>query len=217
LIGIGEATLVPRATASALAILAAAAVLGAGMQVAEHLYGLPGAVTATGAPWLVAAFAAGACVRTRRSAVLAGAALLGAGTALWYAAIVYGYGRSAMEYATAMTVVWGAVAAVAGGGMALAGVVWRRGGVAHASIAAAVPVGALAGEALLLLTQWHGRAQIALLLAELAAAGVLLALLASGRRSLRRAALAATGLAAVFAVGEAVLREAMRAAGWHGA
>jgi hypothetical protein len=187
------------------------------MQVAEHIYGLPASVTATGAPWLVAAFAAGACVGTRRSAVLAGAALLGAGTALWYAAIVYGYGRSSMGYATAMTVAWGAAAALAGGGMALAGAVWRRGAVASATIAAAVPAAALAGEALLLLTEWHGRAQTALLLAELAAAGMLLALLASGRRSLRRAALAATALAAVFAIGEAALREAMRAAGWHGA
>jgi hypothetical protein len=67
------------------------------------------------------------------------------------------------------------------------------------------------------MTPWHGRAQTALLLVELAAAGVLLALLASGRRSLRRAALAAMALAAVFAIGEAGLREAMRAAGWHGA
>jgi hypothetical protein len=206
-----------RVPVSALAVLAVASLLGAGLQIAEHIYGLPGAVTATGAPWLVAAFAVGACVRTQRGAVLAGALLLAAGTMLWYAALVYGYGRSSIGYATVMTAAWGAAAAFAGGGMALAGAVWRRGAVAHATIAAAVPAAALAGEALLLLTEWHGRAQTALLLAELAAAGMLLALLASGRRSLGRALLAATALAAVFAIGEAGLREAMRAAGWHGA
>jgi hypothetical protein len=212
-----EAGPVTRVPVSAIAVLAAAGLLGGGMQVAEHVYGLPGSVTATGAPWLVAAFAVGACVRTRRGAVLAGAILLAAGTVLWYAALVYGYGRSSMGYATVMTVLWGGAAALAGGGMALAGAVWRRGAVAPATIAAAIPAAALAGEALLLLTEWHGRAQTALLLAELMAAAALLALLASGRRSFGRAAVAATGLAAVFAVGEAGVREAMRAAGWHGA
>jgi hypothetical protein len=200
-----------------VAVLVAGGLLGGGMQVAERVFGLPNSVSALGAPWLVCAFAVGALVRGRVAATVSGAVLLGTGTALYYAAIVYAYGSSSLAYATVMSVAWGSLAAAAGGGMALAGALWRdaaRPGAAHL---AALPAAALIGEAALLSRSWSGDAGTIALSGEVFAAAALLLALCWRRVPLSHAALVTGVMAVAFAVTEAEVRGVMRAAGWHGA
>jgi uncharacterized protein DUF6518 len=204
-----------RQFAVAAVVLVSAALLGGGMQVAEPILGLPNSVSALGAPWLVAAFAVGMLVRRRAMAAGAGAVLLTTGTALYYATLVYGYGNSAMSYATAMALAWGIAACLAGATMGALGSLWRDAGGTQAVILAALPAAALAGEAVLLRTTWHG-GDLALAL-ELVLAGGILALLSRRRAPLPAAVLTAVILALVFAGVEGGVRDVMRAAGWHGA
>ncbi len=204
-----------RQLAVATLVLVSAALLGGGMQVAEPILGLPNSVSALGAPWLVAAFAVGTLVRRRAMAAGAGAVLLTAGTALYYATLVYGYGDSAMSYATAMALAWGIAACVAGATMGALGSLWRDAAGTRAVLLAALPAAALAGEAVLLRTTWH-EGELALAV-ELRLAGGVLALLRRRRAPHPAAVLAAVALAIVFAGVEGGLRDVMRAAGWHGA
>lgn len=198
-----------------ITVLACALLLGGGMQIAEPLLGLPNSVSALGAPWLVCAFAVGALCTRRRIGAAAGAALLVAGTGLYYAALVYGYGDSALGYAVTMTLAWGAVAAVAGAGMGALGALWRDATGRRALLLGSLPAAALAGEAVLLRASWGaGAAALAL---EVLIAAVLLGLLTWRRAPLPAAVLTASLLAVVFAGAEAELRDVMRAAGWHGA
>jgi hypothetical protein len=75
--------------------------------------------------------------------------------------------------------------------------------------------GALIGEALLLRVEWASRSAERALAAELIAGVAVALLLAPGRRVL---ALLLTGVAAgVFVLGEGLVRETLRAAGWVGA
>jgi hypothetical protein len=203
------------APAAAVAVLACALALGGGMQIAEPLLGLPNSVSALGAPWLVCAFAVGALAARVPAGAAAGAALLVAGTGLYYAALVYGYGGSELRYAVTMTLVWGAAAALGGAGMGALGAAWRDATGTRAVLLAALPAAALAGEAVLLLLSWDEGAGA--LAAELLMAAALLCLLSRRRVPLPAAALAATVLAVVFAGAEAEIRDVMRAAGWHGA
>jgi hypothetical protein len=179
------------------AVLVAGALLGGGVQVAEGVFGLPNAPTALGAPWLVAAFAVGALIRSRVTAGLAGALLLGTGTGLYYAAIVVAYGRSSADYATVMAAMWGCAAGVAGAGMALTGCAWRSASGIRAALLAAVAGATLAAEL---------------------ACGIAVLLLLSWRRApLGQVLASAVALSLAFAVVEAEVRDFMRAAGWHGA
>jgi hypothetical protein len=198
-----------------IAVLACALLLGGGMQVAEPLLGLPNSVSALGAPWLVCAFAVGALVAHRALAAAAGAALLVGGTGLYYAALVYGYGDSAVRYALTMALAWGAAAAVAGGVMGAMGSLWRDASGRRAVLLGALPAAALAGEAVLLRVSWGEHA--AALALELLVAAALLCLLTWRRAPLPAALLAASLLAVAFAGAEAELRAVMRSAGWHGA
>jgi hypothetical protein len=205
----------PKPVTVGIAVLACALLLGGGMQVAEPLLGLPNSVSALGAPWLVCAFAVGALVTRRATAAAAGAALLVAGTALYYAALVYGYGSSEMGYAITMALAWGAAAAVAGAAMGALGSAWRDATDRRAVLLGALPAAALAGEAVLLWTSWgKGAAALAL---ELVVAALLLWVLTWRRAPLPTALLAASLLAVAFAGAEAEVRDVMRAAGWHGA
>ena len=70
--------------AAALVLLAAGA-LGVAGQLGGALPGVPSRATALGAPWLVAAFAAGALLRRPWRAAAGGAVLLAAGTVAYYA------------------------------------------------------------------------------------------------------------------------------------
>jgi hypothetical protein len=204
-----------RSIAIGVAVLIAGALLGGGVQVAEGVFDVPDEVAALGAPWLVCAFAAGALVRRRVVAALAGALMLSTGTALYYAAIVYAYGH--VEYATSMTVTWGSLAAAAGAAMALAGATWRTASGARGALLAGLPAAALAGEAALLSFSWTGGFGGIALALELAT-GVALVLLLSWRRlPVGQALASAAGLAIAFALVESEVRGLMRAAGWHGA
>ena len=198
-----------------VAMLIAGGLLGGGIQVAERVFGLPNEVTALGAPWLVTAFAVGTLIRGRLTASLAGALMLSTGTALYYAAIVYGDGAAA--YATVMTVTWGAVAAAGGAVMALTGSWWRTASGNRAALLAALPAAALLGEAVLLSFSWRGDVAGIALLCELVCGVVILLMLSRRRVSLSRALASALALALAFALAEAEIRGVMRAAGWHGA
>jgi hypothetical protein len=204
-----------RRTLIAVAVLLVAGALGVGMQIAEPLLGLPNSISALGAPWLVCAFAVGTLVGRRTMAVAAGAVMLTSVTGLYYAALVYGYGGSALEYATTMVLAWGVAASLAGGTMALMGSLWRDAAGHRAVVLAAVPAAALAGEAVLLGATWGG-AGVALA-AELVLAVGLLCVLTWKRAPLPPALLVAIVLAVGFAGLEAEVRDVMRAAGWHGA
>ena len=198
-------------------VLIAGGLLGGGIQVAEGVFGVPKEVTALGAPWLVSAFAAGAFIRRRGVALVAGALMLSTGTVLYYAAIVVAYGRSAEEYATVMTVTWGTLAGAAGAAMAFAGAAWRSASGARGAILAGLPAAALAGEAVLLSFSWSGgRSGIALGLELLMGVAVLL-LLSWRRLPLSQALASAVTLAVAFAIVESEVRGLMRAAGWQGA
>jgi hypothetical protein len=199
----------------AVVVLLCAGALGGGMQIAEPLLGLPSSLSALGAPWLVCAFAVGTLVARPAMAVAAGAVLLTTATLVYYAALVYGYGGGAVDYATTMALAWGAAAGVAGGAIALTGSLWRDARGRRAVVLGALPAAALAGEAVLLAETWGGVGFS--LAAELVLAVALLCLLTWKHASLPSALLAAGVLAVGFAGVEAELRDVMRAAGWHGA
>jgi hypothetical protein len=205
----------PRHVTVVVAMLACAALLGAGMQVAEPILGLPNSVSALGAPWLVCAFAVGTLVTRRAMAAAAGAILLTGGTALYYAALVFGYGHTAAPYAVTMAFAWGMAACLAGAAMGLTGSLWRDAAGARAVVLGALPAAALAGEAFLLAATWE-EGELALA-AELLLAALLLGLLSRRRAPLPASVLATAILAVAFAGLEAEVRDMMRAAGWHGA
>jgi len=197
----------------AIALLVLAAV---GWGVAGHAMDQSRAgvwVSALGAPWLVLAFAAGVVTRTHRRAGLAGATFLLLAVGAYYVPFVV-VDSGAARYAVKIGLAWGAVAAVLGALFAVAGATWIQDPRSRSgAIAAAVPGGALAGEALLLRTQWHSAGAPEALRIELGAAVVLAALTA--RRPL---ALTAAVLAVVTAgIAADELRDLLRAAGWQGA
>ena len=173
------------------------------------------AVIALGAPWLAVAWAIGAAADTRARGVIGGAATLALGTGGWYFLTVMDGGRAAVHYAAPMTIAWGAVALVAGALFGLAGSAWRDGSARARAVAIAVLAGALAGESLLLMHEWTGRAAGLVLAAELAAAVIVLVL---ARR--RVPLLLTVALFAVAALGfaqvEATVRDTLRLVGWGG-
>ena len=124
-------------------------------------------------------------------------------------------GPATVHYAAPMTIAWGAVALVAGALFGLAGSAWRNGRLRARAVAIAMVAGAMAGESLLLMREWTGRAAGAVLAAELAAAVIVLVL------ARKRVPVALTvGLFALatlgFAEAEATVRDTLRLVGWAG-
>jgi hypothetical protein len=83
---------------------------GLAVQYGDHALGSFRAAVWIGAPWLLVAFAAGALVRQgRRVAAATGAGVLTSATAAYYLVVA---AHGSLLYAAAMTVAWGAVAAL---------------------------------------------------------------------------------------------------------
>ena len=183
--------------------------IGGGHEIVQWL-------TALGAPWLLVAFAAGALVRDRRVAVVAGALTLVAGVGAYYLSMLT-VTDGALRYAARIGIAWGLVGVFAGPLFAWAGAVWRSGRGWPAAVAAAVPFAVLAGEVLALRREWWSPGARAALVLELAAAAVLLAALAPRDRRVVVTGVMGFVLAVLFAAAEVDVREALRAAGWAGA
>jgi hypothetical protein len=150
-----------------------------------------------GAPWLAAAFAAGALSTRPAGGALQGALALVVAVLAYYALpeiVSHPYPGSRIG------VGWVWVAVPAGCVFGGAGAVWRRGG-GWASAAAALLVAAFLGEAAI----WFGRAHATAFTLEVGAAGALVALLL--RRNSER--LAVTAAAGVLAVGAAAMEVAV--------
>jgi hypothetical protein len=220
--------------------------MGVALQAGDHLPVAPPAVWRLGAPWLLAAFAAGAAAATRprrgggarageRTArggllvrhgagggspttrgALAGAILLAAAVAGYYALLAGAQGPRALPYALAMTVAWGVAAAGLGALAGAAGAAWAAGPDGIAVVAGAAPAAMLMGEALLLRADWGGWGA-EVLAAELLAGALAVPLLVRRAGALLPAAATAALLAVAFAAGEEGVRAAMRLAGWGGA
>jgi uncharacterized protein DUF6518 len=135
------------------------------------------------------------------------------GTFAWYALSALA-GGPAEDYAR-VAPAWAAVALAAGAAFGLGGALYARGRLVLRTVALALVSGTLAGEALLLATEWTGRASRVALAAELAVAA---AVLVVGAR--RTAPLAAVFLAGAVALGvagvEDAVRDTLRLAGWRG-
>lgn len=213
-----------RAPSAAVLALVAAIGLGVAGRIAVHagarvpgrgdeLAALGQAMVSLGAPWLAVAWAVGTLAGSPARAALTGGCGLALGTFAWYALSTVA-GGPAEDYAR-LAVVWAVVALVAGAVFGLGGAAYARGGRLARTAALALVAGTLAGEALLLATEWTNRAGRAALAAELFAAGAVLAL---GFR--RTAPLLALLLAAIVAVGvaglEDAVRDTLRMAGWRG-
>jgi hypothetical protein len=172
---------------------------------------------ALGAPWLAVAWAVGAVAGSRSRAAASGAAALVLGTGGWYLLTVAAAasGWAAASYAVPVAAAWGAVALGAGSLFGFAGGAWREGNPLERAASVALLSGALAGEALLLMRTWSGRAADAVLCVELAA-GVAVLLLA--RRRVPLGVTLALFAVATVAVSESegLVRDALRLAGWAG-
>jgi hypothetical protein len=214
-----------RPPSAALLALGAALALGLAGRVAvragahlphggDELAALGRAAVALGAPWLAVAWAVGALAGAPVRAALSGGAGLALGTFAWYALSAAANGQPAADYAT-VAIAWAAVALVAGAAFGLAGAAYRRGGRLLRTAALALVAGSLAGEALLLATEWSNRAGRAALAVELAIAGAVLAL--GARRTVPLVALLLAGVVAVGVAGiEDAVRGTLRLAGWNG-
>ena len=189
-----------RRPSAALLALGAALALGVAGRAAVHagahlprggdeLAALGRAAVALGGPWLAVAWAVGAVVGRPVRAAVTGGTGLALGTFAWYAASALA-GGPAEDYAR-VAPAWAAVALAAGAVFGLAGAAFARGGLAMRTAALALVSGTLAGEALLLFSEWTGRASRAALAAELAVAGAVLVL--GARRTAPLAALVLVG------------------------
>jgi hypothetical protein len=169
--------------------------------------------TALAIVWLVGAFAVGCVAGGAGRAAAAGAGTIVVGVGTYYVLFHFVEGAVTIRYGVIVGVAWSLAGALIGAVMGWAGDAWRRGG--RQALGAALLSGALVGEAMLLLTEWHRRPARIVLLCELVAGAALPYLLA--RRKLA-AAVALTAVVAVVVAGlEQGVRDAMRAAGWRGA
>jgi hypothetical protein len=208
-----------------LVVVGAAVVLGAGGRLlvragmelphGDAVLALGRAAKALGAPWLAAAWGLGAIAGSRRDAVLAGGTALALGTVTWYVLTLAVVGRAATGYVIPVATAWALVAGLAGGAFAYAGAVWRDGGPSARAASAAVLAGALAGEAVLLGSEWSGRAAHAVLALELGAALGVLALVRRRVPFALTVALFALTMVALAGI-EDTARDALRVAGWAG-
>jgi hypothetical protein len=167
--------------------------------------------SAVAAVWLVGAFAAGALARGPLRSALVGAGTIVVGVGTYYVLFVFVSGLHGPREIVPVVIGWSTVGVAIGAAAGWAGDAWRRG----KPIGVALLAGALAGEAMLLLSQWHNRSARYVLAGELALGAVLPYLLA--RPKLARAVALTCAVAVAVAVTEDGVRDAMRAAGWAGA
>jgi len=174
-------------------------------------------VLTLGVPWLATAFAVGVFARRPLEGAAHGGLLMVAAVVAYYfigTGIERHYGPL---YSAAMIVGWGSLGAVAGGVFGAAGAAWRGGPSWLRIGAAALLCGALAGEAIVYLSEGFGPAAEAAMRLELLVALVLAIFLNSGRRKVAATLAATAGVAAVAAVVEKSVRILMHAGGWGGA
>jgi hypothetical protein len=169
---------------------------------------------ALGAPWLAAAWAIGVLAGSRRRGALLGGLALAVGTVAWYLLTVVA-DPSGLRYALPVSTAWLPVALSGGAAFGFAGGAWADGPPRVRAASAAALAGCLAGEALLLVGQWHGRAAAGVLSLELAAAIALLAV--AHRRATLAVSLAVFAVAAVTCAGaEEGVRHLLGLVGWNG-
>jgi hypothetical protein len=204
-----------RALLLALAIgVALGALIGVGARMARTMPADGPLVASLGAPWLVIAFAAGALAGGRGMAALAGATTVVTGTLTYYA--LYALAGGGGRYALIMTVAWSGAGAAVAAGFGCAGSAWRRARAPLGRAATAgIVAGALVGEAVLLGVEWASPWAERALVTELLAGLLIAVVLAPGRRVV--ALIFTAAAAGVFVIGEGLVRETLRAAGWVGA
>jgi hypothetical protein len=169
--------------------------------------------SAIAAGWLLGAFVAGALAGSAVRAALAGAGTIVVGVGTYYVLFHFVSGSLGLRYSVVVGVAWAALGVGIGAVIGWAGDAWRR---RYAqSVGVALLAGALAGEAMLLLGEWHNRAARIVLACELVLGAGLPFLLARPRLFRTVALTAAVAFAVVMA--EQTVRHAMRAAGWAGA
>ena len=98
----------PRARGRSFALVAGAVTVGVVGQLAGAAPGVPHLATALGAPWLVAAFAAGGLLRRPVTGALGGAVLLAGGTLVYYLVRVALAPRLGIADKAAIAVGWAA-------------------------------------------------------------------------------------------------------------
>ena len=169
--------------------------------------------SAIAAGWLLGAFTVGALAGGGLRAAVAGAATIVVGVGTYYVLFHFVSGSLGLRYSVVVGFAWSVVGVGIGGVIGWAGDAWRR---RHAqAIGVALLAGALAGEAILLLGEWHNRAARVVLATELVMGAALPYLLA--RPKLARTITLTCAVAVAVIVAETGVREAMRAAGWAGA
>lgn len=206
-----------RSLLAALAVgLTLGVLLGVGVRIARTMPAEGPLIASLGAPWLVVAFIAGFLAGGRWAAALAGATTVVIGTLTYYALYVLTTAGGGARYALIMTVAWSAAGAGVAAGFGYAGSAWRRARAPLGRAATgAIVAGALVGEAVLLRAEWASSSAQRALMTELLAGLTVALVLAPGRRLV--ALILTAGAAGLFVIGEGVVRETLRAAGWVGA
>jgi hypothetical protein len=180
----------------------------------DELVALARVAVALGAPWLAAAWAIGVLAGSRGRGALLGGLALAVGTVAWYVLTVVA-DPSGLRYALPVSAAWVPVALCGGAAFGFAGGAWSTGPPRVRAASVAALGGCLAGEALLLAGQWHGRAATTVLSLELAGAIALLAV--AHRRATLAVSLAVFVVAAVTCAGaEDAVRHLLGLVGWNG-
>jgi hypothetical protein len=193
--------------------IAAGVAVGSVGWIADHGPVLVQWTSAIAAGWLIGAFAVGALAGTAARAAAAGASTIVVGVGTYYVLFHFVTGSVGLKYGVVVGVAWSTIGVAIGAVLGWAGDAWRRR--RAQALGVALLAGALAGEAILLMGEWHNRAARAVLACELVLGAALPYLLARPKLA-RTVALTCAVAVAVIAAEESV-RDAMRAAGWAGA
>jgi hypothetical protein len=196
----------------ALTIVAGLAVGTVGW-LADHGPVLVQWTSAIAAGWLIGAFAVGALAGTAPRAAAAGAFTIVVGVATYYVLFHFVTGSVGLRYGVVVGMAWSTIGVAIGAVLGWAGDAWRRR--RAQALGVALLAGALAGEAILLMGEWHNRAARAVLACELVLGAALPYLLA--RPKLARTVALTCAVAVSVVAAEDSIRDAMRAAGWAGA
>jgi hypothetical protein len=194
---------------TAIAVLLGTA-LGAAGRASDYLEPELVVLFALAAPWLVVGFVTGMAASKPLPGAAAGALALTVSVVVYYALMLLVERHVGAGYALAMTILWGAGAAVCGAvfGALGAGV---RGGWPTTAILG----GALAGEAMIFLLLRGAEGARGLVLTLELVVGIGVVLLGARARPLAATASAAA-MASVFAVADGAARVFMRTKGWGG-